>query len=338
MKQKIVIWLLSGCLLILLMVVVGGITRLTQSGLSIVEWKPVTGTLPPLSEESWLREFELYKQSPEHEAYRINFTLSDYKRIYFWEYIHRLLGRLIGLVFLIPCIWFWRKGAFGPRLKKQVVIIFLGGLFQGVLGWYMVKSGLVDMPHVSHYRLAAHLITALALMAYIFWVALEVKPACITPSPTIHRISKVLLGLLGLQIVYGAFVAGLKAGKMYTTFPQMGTGWFPEELGFVFQLKGLMAFLEHPGWVQFIHRGLAYSVVALGIYLVVLCYQHSHWFRAVGYLLMGAILLQFFLGALTLVLAVPITLGVLHQLGAAILVFIAVYLLKISGNHPYGNL
>ena len=312
------------------MVVVGGITRLTQSGLSMVKWEPIKGAIPPLTEEAWQEEFRAYQSSPEYEVYNTHFGLSEFKQIYFWEYFHRLLGRIVGLVFLFPCIYFWAKGAFTPRLKKQVVIIFLGGLFQGVLGWYMVMSGLVDMPYVSHYRLAAHLITALALIAYIYWVALEVRGTRVSQDKIMHQLSIGMLVLIGVQILYGAFVAGLKAGLMYNTFPKMGYQWIPEELGIGFQMYGLMAIFENHGIVQLIHRVLGVAVLVMVSIIWVKARKSTISISIAGNILMVLVMVQFLLGVFTLVYAVPITLGVLHQLGAVLVLFSIMHLMYIT--------
>lgn len=327
-KGAVYTWLMTGCVMVLMMVVVGGITRLTESGLSMVRWEPIIGTLPPLTAEKWQQEFEAYQATPEFQVYNNHFSLDDFKKIYFWEYVHRLLGRILGLVFLFPAIYFWTKGAFDSRMKKQVVIIFLGGLFQGVLGWYMVKSGLVDQPHVSHYRLAAHLSTALALAAYIFWVSMEWKPFRPVSAPGVHKWSIGLLVVLGIQIVYGAFVAGLKAGKMYNTFPKMGRTWIPNEIGTTFDIHGWWAILENGLPIQLIHRYMAYLVVGIVLWIVWQIRSSHSGLRPAANLLLILVGMQFLLGVFTLLYAVPISLGVLHQLGAVLLLLGVVYLIK----------
>ena len=243
------------------MVVIGGITRLTGSGLSITEWKIVTGTLPPLSEEAWQKEFDGYKQIPQYKLINSDFTLSDFKQIYFWEYLHRLIGRIIGMVFLIPFLWLIIKNKLPEGfIKKGLILLGLGG-FQGVLGWFMVKSGLSENVHVSHYRLAAHLISAFTVFGFTFWYALEITPPP-APSPKergkhhlLRKISIILLSIVILQIIYGAFVAGLKAGYGYPTWPKMGDEWIS---GDITALTPIWTnFLEGHAGVQFIHRYLA---------------------------------------------------------------------------------
>lgn len=315
------------------MVVVGGITRLTHSGLSIVKWEPVRGAIPPLTAESWQEAFRAYQSSPEYKVYNSHFSLREFKQIYFWEYFHRLLGRIVGLVFLFPSIYFWVKGAFNSKLKKQVVIIFLGGLFQGALGWYMVMSGMVDKPYVSHYRLAAHLITALALIAYIFWVALEVrgtKGTQGTQGRVLHGLSVGMLVLVGVQILYGAFVAGLKAGLMYNTFPMMGHQWIPEELGIAFQMNGLMALLESHGVVQLIHRIMGVAVLVMACIIWAKTMKLDNGLSRAGTVLFTFVGIQVLLGILTLIYAVPFMLGVLHQFGAVLVLLNLIYLCFIT--------
>ncbi|SMD45997.1 cytochrome c oxidase assembly protein subunit 15 [Aquiflexum balticum DSM 16537] len=321
-------WLMAGVILVLLMVVIGGVTRLTQSGLSMVRWEPIIGAIPPTTAEQWQQEFVEYQASPEFKAYNSHFTLSDYKQIYFWEYLHRLIGRMVGLVFIFPAMFFWVKGVFDLRMKKQVMLIFLGGLFQGFLGWYMVKSGLVDMPHVSHYRLTAHLSTALALAAYIYWLSLEWKIFTRIEAPTIKKGTIALTVLLGIQIIYGGLVAGLKAGKMYNTFPKMGRTWFPSDLNTALDLHGVFSLFANGVVVQFIHRYLAYLVIGGVILLWWRIKKNASELRPLGDYLLIMVGIQFFLGVLTLIWAVPVSLGLLHQMGAVVLLLGLVKMVK----------
>jgi cytochrome c oxidase assembly protein subunit 15 len=330
-NRKIYIWLITGCVLVLTMVVVGGITRLTQSGLSMVKWEPIIGILPPLSEEAWVAEFDLYKQTPEYKVINKDFGLDDFKRIFFWEYVHRLLARVIGLVFLFPFIYFLIKGYFNKRLLSQTLIIFLGGAFQGFLGWYMVKSGLADKPHVSHYRLAAHLLTATTLAVYIYSVALEVKGVK-RFGDSVYRKSLIgLMILVAFQFLYGAFVAGLKAGKIFTNFPKMGYQWFPAEFADVIAENGLWALIESHGIVQLIHRILGVSIFFFVLSLLIVLRKRVSpmylWLKG----LFGIVLLQVLLGIFTLIYAVPIWMGVLHQLIAVILILYLYNMIYKSG-------
>ncbi len=316
--------------MILAIVVVGGITRLTQSGLSMVKWEPIIGVFPPLSQEEWLKTFEMYKQSPEFNHYNSHFSLSDFKSIFFWEYTHRLIARIIGLVFIVPCIIFWVRGHFDKKLKRQMVVIFILGLLQGVLGWVMVKSGLVDNPHVSHYRLAAHLITALGLVSYIFWVALSVNSdQQVLGMSKFRSFVKWFIGVLVLQLIYGAFVAGLKAGFIYNTYPKMGENWLPLDANLAIEEMGVFGLMESGGLVQFIHRTLAVIVLVGAVLLWRRAVKEQVYRRAmIGvYSLVIAVGVQFALGVLVLLLGVPVYLGVLHQFVAAIVLMSAVYTL-----------
>jgi heme a synthase len=317
-----------GIFLITSMVVVGGITRLTGSGLSIVEWKVLSGTLPPLTNEQWLETFEKYKQFPEYQKLNQGMSLSGFKSIFWWEYSHRLLGRITGLIFIVPFLFFIIKRALSPSLvKKLLFIMFLGGL-QGLMGWIMVKSGLHDIPHVSHYRLAAHLSLALLLVAYITWTIAELKTYRLARSPLPHALWKVALaatGLVAVQIIYGAFVAGLKAGFSYNTYPLMHGEILP---AYTLQNLTLVQVFDNGIVVQFIHRWMAIAVLGAVLYLYYLCKNKKLSKSATGLAaaLSVVVLIQVTLGIATLVLAVPLVLGVLHQLVAVVLLIIAVLL------------
>lgn len=326
--KAIIQWLYTGMLLIFLMVIIGGITRLTQSGLSIVEWKPVTGTLPPLSDIAWQEEFNSYKQSPEFNAFNSDFELEDFKNIYWWEYLHRLLARLIGIVFLIPFVYFLFKKRFNKPLLRRVAVVPIIGALQGFIGWYMVKSGLVDNPHVSHFRLALHLSTAVLLMSYLYWIILKEKMEIIgiisVKSQWVHRLLKLLFCLIFIQIIYGAFTAGLKAGYLYNTFPKMSGSWFPSHLHENYTLNGLLSLVSYPATVQFIHRVLGTGIFILAISVSVLGnfspLRKTQKRSIFG--LTGLIFTQYLLGVLTLLYFVPVCIGVTHQ-AVAILVLLA---------------
>lgn len=321
--KSIIIWLLAGCFLIYAMVVIGGITRLTHSGLSMVEWNMIIGSMPPTSEAEWMVPFEKYKQSPEYQLVNNQFTLEEFKSIYWWEYIHRLLGRTIGLVFLIPFLYFYFKKRFDkPLLKKMLVLLALGA-FQGFLGWFMVKSGLQKEPQVSHYRLAAHLISAFTVFGFTFWYALDLLyPRAIEESSVlkkVKRLATIAFGITVLQIIYGAFVAGLKAGLFYNTFPRMGTSYFPETI--LSQESFIGNFLENPAGVQFVHRCLAFLVVIVIAFL----WDKSRKLsltdlqRKASNFVIAVVAIQFLLGVITILFAVPIIMGILHQTGAFVL-------------------
>ena len=328
-NKSIIVWLLSGCLLIFLMVIIGGITRLTNSGLSMVDWKLIMGSIPPIGEEAWQKTFEQYQQFPEYQMVNNHFTLSEFKSIFFWEYFHRLLGRLIGLVFMVPFIYFLVKKKLSKKLTLQCIIILGMGALQGTIGWWMVKSGLVKDPDVSHFRLAIHLITAFITFAYTFWVALNlIYPENKSEFTGVRKVGFLLCGVTILQIVYGAFVAGLNAGFVMNTWPKMGTQWFDDS---AFAMQPLwLNFIEGIGGVQFVHRYLAYAVVGLVVYLWLKTRKLDlNDLQAKGVkMLLFVVLFQFTLGVFTLILAVTIWLGVAHQLGAFLLLTAVVFVMN----------
>lgn len=318
-NKKVVYWLFTGCFLIFIMVIIGGITRLTNSGLSISDYRLITGTVPPLNEQEWTEAFELYKQYPEYQKLHYHFNLEDFKGIYFWEWLHRLIGRLIGLVFIIPFLYFlFTKQLSGPTIKKTIILLGLGA-FQGFMGWYMVKSGLVDMPAVSHYRLAAHLMTAFITFAYAFWVAMDLLyPKKKSIDKGFRNLVRVGMGVLLVQIIWGAFVAGLDAGWIHNSWPTMAGGEWIHETVFIEKNPVWRNFIEGKSGVQFIHRYLSYIVVAVILYIwnrskkMVLTLPQK---RGIQLLVVG-VFIQFFLGVFTLIYAVPVWLGVTHQVGA----------------------
>jgi len=323
-RRIVTAWLLLGALLIAAMVSVGGITRLTGSGLSITEWRPVTGAVPPLSQAAWEAEFAKYKTSPQFLKTNPDFQLDDFKRIYFWEYLHRLLGRFIGLFFVAPLVFFWRKKWVEKWLGKRVLLLVVLGGFQGLLGWLMVKSGLVNVPAVSHERLAAHLLTALVTFALTLWTALELNAGRTdaTPRPgawtTLAKTALGLVAVVFLQVGFGAFVAGLRAGFVYTTWPTMSGEWMPEAVGATSPFWRDV--LENPVTVQFIHRWLGFAVTLLVGAWVAFAWKRAPVRRAAQWL-GGAVLLQYTLGALTIVNFIhhPVWWGSVHQLGAVAL-------------------
>ena len=325
------IWLLICCLAIYAMVVLGGVTRLTGSGLSMVEWRPVTGILPPLSHEEWEETFSLYRQSPEFQKINRGMDLEGFKGIFWLEYFHRLLGRLIGVIFLVPLLYFMiRRRIEKPLVPKLVVMFVLGGL-QGLLGWYMVKSGLARDPHVSQYRLTAHLGLAFVIYAYLFWVALDLL-APVSRSPRedntargFRRLSWTVTGLVFLTVLSGGFVAGLKAGLAYNTFPLMGGQLVPDGLATLVPVW--KNFFENVTTVQFDHRLLATVLFFLIPWLWLLGRKTalSHSTRIGLHLLVLALFLQITLGISTLLLFVPVSLGAAHQGGALALFTLALF-------------
>jgi cytochrome c oxidase assembly protein subunit 15 len=261
----IAFWLISVWAMILGMVLLGGITRLTGSGLSMVDWHPLMGAFPPVDEDQWNNVFDLYKQSPQFLKVNQWMDLEAFKKIFFWEYLHRMVGRLIGVVVLLPCIYFWIRGKLSkPLLLKTMLAIFLGGL-QGLLGWFMVKSGLVDDPKVSHFRLAAHLVLAMLVGQWILWMLLDLHYCKRPPTPVSRRLRITIWSfvlLLLLQITYGAFVAGLRAGHMAMTFPDMNGYFAPHHF---FTSGNLWQDMVHtPLAIHFIHRTLGLIVLLVG--------------------------------------------------------------------------
>ncbi|WP_397363343.1 COX15/CtaA family protein [Olleya sp. R77988] len=321
-NKKVIYWLLTGCLLIFIMVIVGGITRLTHSGLSISNYKLISGTIPPMNDIEWKEAFDLYKQYPEYQKLNTHFTIEDFKDIYFWEWIHRVIGRFIGLVFFLPFLYFLlTKQLTKPTIKKSIILMCLGA-FQGFLGWYMVKSGLVDRPDVSHYRLAMHLTTAFITFAATFWVALDLMfPFSNVQNTKFKNLVRVGMLVLIVQIVYGAFVAGLDAGLVHNHWPMMSEGQFIHESVFLEKQSAIDSFTEGKSGVQFVHRTLAYVVV---VFILLIYFRgkklvENNYQRRALNVLISLVFLQFILGVFTLLLQVPVWLGVAHQIGAFLL-------------------
>jgi cytochrome c oxidase assembly protein subunit 15 len=320
-------WLLLCIALVFLMVVVGGITRLTDSGLSMVDWRPLLGTLPPLSEQAWQRSFEQYQQYPQFQQTFPTMTLAEYKGIFFWEYVHRLLGRVIGLVFVLPLVYFWLRGRLSTVLKRRLLIALVLGGAQGVMGWYMVMSGLIDVPRVSHLRLTAHLCLALLIMCYLFWLLLALRRTPLPPPRPGHQLlAGLLVAVAVVQVVYGALVAGLRAGYLYNTFPKMGDQWVAD--GVYAAHLALGNFVHNPVTVQFVHRWLAMLFLGLVLaYWLQLRRDPEPRRRNAAALLFVLTLAQVLLGIYTLVNGVPLGAGVMHQGGAAALLLALVWVI-----------
>jgi len=326
-SRQVATWLFVCCGLVFAMVVLGGVTRLTGSGLSMVDWKPIMGWLPPLNDAEWQRTFEMYKLSPEFLKVNSHMDVNAFKGIFWLEFLHRLLGRTIGIVFALPFVYFFVKGYIVRREWPKYVLMFVLGGLQGVLGWYMVKSGLVDNPHVSQYRLTAHLVAAILIYAYMFWVGLSLLYAkSAEQHHAWHGRTILLATLITLTIISGGFVAGLKAGEIYNTFPMMGSYWVP---------PGLLA-LE-PTWrnlfdnmttVQFDHRILAISTfVLITVYWVkARKVEFTGRSRQAANALLITATLQVILGISTLLLSVPTVLAAAHQAAALLLFTFALYL------------
>ena len=329
-ERRIAAWLIACCVLVFAMVVLGGVTRLTHSGLSVVEWQPVVGTLPPLSAADWEELFLKYQKTPEYQQVNPGMDLEGFKSIFWLEYLHRLLGRLIGVVFFVPLLYFLWRRALTPPLAVRLGGIFLLGGLQGVLGWYMVASGLIEDPRVSHYRLTAHLVLAFAIYAAMLWIALDLlkpAPAPATVVPTrVRRLAWTVTGLVIAMVVTGGFVAGIRAGRAYNTFPLMNGHWVPPE---IFAIEPwYLNFFNNMATVQFDHRLVAWLLAAAVPWL----WQEAGRAglparpRLLTHALLVALVIQVALGIATLLLAVPVPLAAAHQAGALVVFTIALAL------------
>ena len=318
-ERAIALWLLACCAMIFLMVVIGGVTRLTESGLSITEWKPISGVVPPLNEQDWAAEFERYRQIPQYRAIHAEMTLAEFKGIFFWEYLHRLWGRLIGVVFAAPFLWFLCKRQIPRALAPKLAGLFVLGGLQGVLGWYMVKSGLADRIEVSQYRLVAHLVAAVAIYLATLWVALDLLWQRREGSASLGRKLSWLLGLGIVTLTAGGFVAGLRAGYVYNTFPLMNGYVIPPD--YLAGLAWYRAPFESLAGSQFDHRVLAELtwLLAMALWLRSLHLDLAPRLRLALHALAAVATLQLALGIATLLLVVPIPLAAAHQAGALLL-------------------
>lgn len=323
-RRPLRVWLWSVAAMTFGVMVVGGITRLTLSGLSIVDWDPVMGVIPPLGEAQWQQAFDQYRQFPEYQTLRQGMSLAEFKFIYFWEYLHRLLARGIGLVFLLPFAFFWMRGYFNRPLFRRAIALFALGAMQGVMGWVMVRSGLVDRPSVSHYRLAAHLGLAFLIFGWAVWLAQDLRARAgeAVLAPGARRLLLRGLGVVGVllaaQIVWGAFVAGLRAGRYYPTFPLMGGRLVPVDL---LHLESFVQnFVANPIAVQWVHRVLGTILAAAVVFFFIRVWRRvsDPVSRRYGVALTSLIGLQYLLGVLTLLFLVPVALGVVHQATAMI--------------------
>jgi cytochrome c oxidase assembly protein subunit 15 len=325
--RPVAIWLLVCCAMIFAMVVIGGITRLTWSGLSITEWQPVTGIVPPLSAADWQAEFAKYQQTAQYKLLNAGMSLADFKMIFLWEYVHRLWGRLIGFVYALPFLYFLVRGRIPRRLAWPLAGIFALGGAQGALGWYMVESGLADRIEVSQYRLTAHLALALVIYAATLWTALGLLETPIGAAPRLlRRGAEIVLGFVGLTITAGGFVAGLNAGLIYNTFPLMDGNFIPA--GYAQLSPFIRNWFENVAAVQFDHRLLAMTTVASVIALWVAGVRAAlpRAARLALHVLLAVALLQLLLGISTLLLVVPIPLAAAHQAGAVLLLTAAIIL------------
>ena len=332
---QISLWLVSLMSIILLMIIVGGLTRLTESGLSMVDWRLFMGTIPPLSHGDWLKVFEDYKQYPEYQIKNINMTLSEFKYIFWWEYGHRVWGRLIGIIFIIPFIYFALKKYFSnEELYSYSFLLFLGGA-QGIIGWWMVKSGLDVNPYVSHLRLAVHLIIAqiiLSLIVYLFLKRLDI--GIYKNNFSSHKTFFIFFNIIiFFTVIYGAFMAGLDAGKSFNTWPKMGDNYIPENL--IFIEDRLFGFFDNSVFIHFFHRALAYLSFLTILYM---CFKHfkgiENKYQKIHFLIvLFLVLIQLFIGVFVVLSNVQVSLGSIHQIiGTLLFVSATCYSLQILKN------
>ena len=327
LNNQLKVWLLVLIALIILIILVGGLTRLTDSGLSITTWELFVGFIPPLTNDKWIDYFELYKTIPEFSEQNFNMTLNEFKVIFWWEWGHRQLGRLIGLTVLLPLIFFSIK--YGLRILKNYGLIFLLVCFQGFIGWYMVSSGLFDRIDVSHYRLSLHLVTAFIILSVIFWKFLKLTKIQAQYISINTNLIKVFLFLLFLQLIIGAFVSGMDAGKIYNTWPLMGSSYFPDDSQFIEFLN--VNVFDNPSIVQFIHRNLAYLILGIYIYFLFYVVKDSNKIFRKPMLIIGiSLFLQVVLGILTLLSGVKIFYASLHQINSILIILSTLYFLYLS--------
>jgi heme a synthase len=329
-------WSIAGMTFVVL--IVGGITRLTQSGLSIVDWQPIMGVVPPLNEAQWQEAFDRYRQFPEYQQLRQGMTMAEFQFIFFWEYLHRVVARVIGLVFLVPFLFFWIRGYLNRPLLIRALILFGLGAGQGVLGWLMVASGLVDRPSVSHYKLAAHLSLAFVIFGYAVWLARDLKVGLerTAVAPGARRMMNRGLAavgvLLALQVVWGGFVAGLKAGLYHNTFPLMEGRLVPPTLFFLD--PAIINFFQNPIAVQWVHRvlGTVLALAVLILFVQVVRARVDGMSKRLNVTMLGLMAAQYLLGVLTLIYFVPVTLGVIHQAMAMVIFGVWIWWLHHARN------
>ena len=326
-NNQITIWLLIMFCIVSIMIVVGGLTRLTDSGLSITKWQLFSGLLPPLNQNDWILYFNLYKEIPEFKLQNFDMNLDEFKVIFWWEWAHRFLGRLIGIGFLIPLIYF----SFKIKISKLInlYVIFFLICFQGFLGWYMVKSGLVDRIDVSHFRLSAHLIIAFLILSLIFWNYLKIKKNISILGKINSLIPFSFLVLIFIQIIIGAFVSGMDAGKIYNSWPLMGNTYFPNDNNFMSLFK--LSALSDPSLVQFLHRNLAYLIFFFYLFIFYRIYKSKLYdlYKSINFLGFF-IILQVILGIFTIIYGAQIYIASMHQISSIFLVSSGIYFFFIN--------
>ena len=326
-NYQLKIWLLILLSFIILIILVGGLTRLTDSGLSITTWELFAGFLPPLTNDKWVDYFNLYKTIPEYQEQNFNMTLDEFKLIFWWEWAHRQLGRLIGLISLLPLLYFAIKN--GLWVVKRYGIIFILVCLQGFLGWYMVSSGLVNRIDVSHYRLSIHLFTAFIILSMVFWNILKLTKLQINQISIKLFFIKFFLVLLFIQLIIGAFVSGMDAGTMYNTWPLMGASYFPDDSKMIEFLN--ISVFDNPSIVQFLHRNLAYLIMIVYIFLLISIFKETNKIFRKPILIIGiSLFLQVVLGVLTILSGVKIIYASLHQINSILIILSTLYFLYIS--------
>ncbi len=327
LNSQLKIWMITLLAMIVLIILVGGLTRLTDSGLSITSWELFIGSLPPLSNDKWIEYFDLYKTIPEFKEQNFNMTLNEFKIIFWWEWIHRQLGRLIGLTVLLPMIYFTIKNGFW--ILKEYSIIFLLVCFQGFIGWYMVSSGLVDRVDVSHYRLSIHLVTAFIILSMVYWKFLKLTNIKINHVNIQLSSIKFFFVLLFFQLIIGAFVSGMNAGKIFNTWPLMGSSYFPDDSVITDFFK--LSVFDDQSLVQFIHRNLAYLIVIIYFYILYIVLKNGNKNLRIPIFIIGiSLLFQIFLGILTLLSGVKIFYASLHQINSILIILSTLYFLYIT--------
>ena len=327
LKNHISFWLASMFCLISIMIIVGGLTRLTDSGLSITQWQLFSGFLPPFNETQWQNYFDLYKKIPEYKLQNFNMVLNEFKIIFWWEWAHRFLGRLIGLSFLLPLIFFSYR--LGFKSLKNLYFIFILICFQGFIGWYMVSSGLVNRVDVSHFRLSIHLLIAFLILSLIFWNYLRIKVSNNISNKINSVVPFIFLIFIFAQIAIGAFVSGMDAGKIYNSWPLMGNTYFPDDNNLINLFK-LSAFSE-PSLVQFIHRNLAYLIMIFYLLMFFKVYKDKMYDLYKPINILGFfIILQIFLGIITVLYGAQIYIAAMHQLSSIFLVSSCIYFFYIN--------
>ena len=334
LKNYISFWLASMFWIISLMIVVGGLTRLTDSGLSITEWQLFSGFLPPLTNEDWVKYFDLYKKIPEFTEQNYLMTMNEFKVIFWWEWAHRFLGRLIGIFFLLPLLFFTFK--LGIKKLYNLYLIFILICFQGFIGWYMVSSGLVNRVDVSHFRLSIHLIIAFFILSLILWSYLSLTIKQNTYSKLNYYFPFFFLFFIFCQIIIGAFVSGMDAGQIYNSWPLMGSSYFPDDNNFINLFK-ISAFSD-PSLVQFMHRNLAYLILLFYLLMLIKIYRNNLKNLFLSIKIVGFFLfIQILLGIFTLVYGAQIILASMHQISSIFLVSSSVYLLYLNTNQQPSN-